>query len=400
MMPAISFELPPVVRALMQQLRLVGFSAYIVGGCVRDMLLGRQVVDWDMTTNAHPNQIKEVFSGCKTVDIGMRHGTVGVVKEGAVYEITTFRTDGAYTDSRHPDSVTFTPSLEEDLKRRDFTVNAMAYSEEEGLVDLFSGIKDLQDRVIRTVGHPHERFAEDALRILRGVRFASTLGFSIEAQTHAAMRKGAPALAAVSAERKREEISKLLCGGNASAVVAQESALLIQAWQGLQESTVQQNAPCLDSTENKLTHRLAALLDGQAPACVLPWLLSLRFDKKTAAATADLLAAKAQMPCQSPPAFRRLLGQYGIDACLGAADVLYAQKAPFAAAHKSTFASLAEAGACVKVSQLALDGRDLLPYVKGREVGRVLEGLLEAVISEKTENTRDALLSYAQKYLL
>ncbi|MBO7150132.1 MAG: tRNA nucleotidyltransferase, partial [Clostridia bacterium] len=341
-----------------------------------------------------------VFEGYKTVDIGISHGTVGVVKDGSVYEITTFRTDGAYTDSRHPDSVTFTPSLAEDLKRRDFTVNAMAYSEEDGLVDLFFGREDLEKRVIRTVGNPVDRFAEDALRILRGARFAATLGFAIEEKTLSAMHEKAPSLSFVSAERKKEEISKLLCGKNASTIVQENAAVIAQAWQGVSLSQVQENAPLLALLPPQLPLRLAAFFDKTDPILVFKWLSDFRFDKKTAIFVGEILSAKSQMPCKTPPDFRRLLGKYGENACLGALDLLSAQNADFAHFHKEMFTSLLETNACVKVSQLGIDGKALLPYVQGREVGRVLEALLEAVINEKTENEESALLAYARKFLI
>ena len=171
-------EIPAEAERILQMLNERGYEAYIVGGCVRDMILGRQPEDWDITTNALPAQVKSVFR--RTVDTGIQHGTVTVMMKGHGYEVTTYRIDGEYSDGRHPDRVAFTPSLAEDLKRRDFTINAMAYNRTTGLVDLFAGREDLKRGIIRCVGNPMERFGEDALRILRAIRFSAQLGFSIE----------------------------------------------------------------------------------------------------------------------------------------------------------------------------------------------------------------------------
>lgn len=393
-------QLPSAVKELMGKLYSHGFSVYAVGGCVRDSLLGKSAFDWDMTTSALPEELKAVFADYKTIEIGISHGTVGVLKDGDVYEITTFRTDGTYTDSRHPDSVSFTRSLSEDLKRRDFTVNAMAYSEEDGLIDLFEGQKDLKNAIIRTVGAPLERFTEDALRILRGLRFASTLGFEIEKETLAAMREKANTLSFVSAERKKEEIRKLLCGKAAASVVKENADVLAKAWKGLSEDRTKNNAKYLECLPDELALRLAAIFNGEEPIHVSTLLLEYRFDKKTAVLVGDILLAKSKMPCQTPPDFKRFLGEFGETACLSAVELLLAENADFAHKHKQLFTKFVDEGACVRISQLRVNGKDLLAHVEGREVGRVLDALLEAVICDKTENEKTALLAYAQKHLL
>lgn len=201
-------ELPQKVIDIITKLKEAGFEAYAVGGCVRDSILGREPDDWDITTSALPAQVKELFR--RTVDTGIAHGTVTVLLQGEGFEVTTYRIDGAYTDSRHPEQVTFTASLAEDLKRRDFTINAMAYNEEEGLVDIFHGLSDIQRRMIRCVGCPAERFSEDALRMMRAVRFAAQLGYEIEEGTCTAIKQHAPALKHISAERIQTELVKLL----------------------------------------------------------------------------------------------------------------------------------------------------------------------------------------------
>ena len=201
-------NIPEPARKIIDRLNEHGYEAYVVGGCVRDMILKREPGDWDITTSARPEQVKALFT--RTLDTGIQHGTVTIMvgKEG--YEVTTFRVDGDYTDGRHPDTVTFTPSLEEDLKRRDFTINAMAYNHNTGLVDIFGGREDIEGKVIRCVGNPTERFTEDALRILRAIRFSAQLGFEIEDATRQAITQIAPNLVHVSKERIQVELTKLL----------------------------------------------------------------------------------------------------------------------------------------------------------------------------------------------
>ena len=199
---------PQAVEEIIETLTGYGYEAYAVGGCVRDSLLGREPGDWDITTSASPFQVKEIFR--RTVDTGILHGTVTVMKNHVGYEVTTYRIDGEYEDGRHPKSVAFTSDLKEDLCRRDFTVNAMAYSHETGIVDIFGGMEDLHRGVIRCVGNPVDRFTEDALRILRAIRFSAQLGFVIEEKTRAAIEKIAPNLMKVSRERVQVELTKLL----------------------------------------------------------------------------------------------------------------------------------------------------------------------------------------------
>ena len=211
-MEELTICLPADVAALLAMLRDAGFPAYTVGGCVRDALLGITPHDWDICTSALPERMQQVFKDLHTVETGLKHGTLTVVVNHVPYEITTFRVDGEYTDHRHPDSVSFVDNIAEDLSRRDFTVNAMAWSPDSGLVDLFDGREDLAAGVIRCVGDPALRFDEDALRVLRALRFASVYDFSIDPATDAAARKLAPSLHGVAGERIREELMKLLCG--------------------------------------------------------------------------------------------------------------------------------------------------------------------------------------------
>ena len=205
-------KIPEAPLKIINMLNASGYEAYVVGGCVRDSLMGRKPNDWDVTTNATPVEVKNVFK--RTVDTGIKHGTVTVLESGDMIEVTTYRIDGEYADGRHPDKVEFTGQLSEDLKRRDFTVNAMAYHPTEGLVDLFGGTDDIEKKIIRCVGDPKERFGEDALRMMRAVRFAAVLDFEIEEKTWSAIKELANDLSKISGERIREEMVKTLVSDN------------------------------------------------------------------------------------------------------------------------------------------------------------------------------------------
>ena len=219
-------HLPTPVQDLIRRLNEAGFPAYAVGGCVRDSLLGLVPHDWDLCTAALPDEMADVFRGEHLVETGLKHGTLTVVRDHIPYEITTFRIDGEYTDHRHPDSVSFVSDISEDLARRDFTVNAMAFSPDQGLIDLFEGRQDLEKRLIRCVGEPRLRFEEDALRVLRALRFASVYDFEIEKETAAAARAMAESLKRVAGERIREELLKLLCGRGAGRILRQYPDIL------------------------------------------------------------------------------------------------------------------------------------------------------------------------------
>lgn len=204
----VKISVPRKAKYIIETIRNAGFEAYVVGGCVRDSILGKEPEDWDITTSAKPEQVKKLFP--RTIDTGIKHGTVTVMLDKESFEVTTYRIDGKYEDSRHPTEVTFTPNLKEDLRRRDFTINAMAYNEESGLVDLYGGLEDIERQIICCVGDARERFREDALRIMRAIRFSAQLGYSIEEETKAAIRELAPTLEAISAERIQVELVKLL----------------------------------------------------------------------------------------------------------------------------------------------------------------------------------------------
>ena len=225
-MENLKFELPTHVEQIISRLCAHGFDAYAVGGCVRDMLLSRTPNDWDITTSARPEEVMQVFVEHRVIETGIKHGTVGLLLDGTVYEITTYRIDGEYEDSRHPKSVEFTNQIEEDLARRDFTINAIAYSEKHGITDPFGGKKDIEGRIIRAVGDAEKRFDEDALRIIRGIRFASTLGFAVEGETKSAMLKKSPLLLNISKERIFTEWKKLIDGESAIEIIEEYKPII------------------------------------------------------------------------------------------------------------------------------------------------------------------------------
>lgn len=238
-------RIPEKVKYILDTLKVNNYEGYAVGGCVRDSVLGRIPGDWDITTSARPEEVKKIFR--KTVDTGIEHGTVTVILGGEGFEVTTYRVDGKYEDHRHPAQVEFTPDLKEDLKRRDFTINAMAYNPKEGIVDLFDGMKDLERRCIRCVGEPEERFSEDALRMLRGIRFAGQLDFMIEEGTMQAIQKQSDSIGKVSVERIRTEITKLLLS-------KRPDKLLLAEKTGLCESFLPEFSMMLGTAQNNPHH--------------------------------------------------------------------------------------------------------------------------------------------------
>lgn len=241
----VQIQLPQKVRYIIETIQAAGYEAYAVGGCIRDSILGRKPDDWDITTSAKPGDIKKLFH--RTIDTGIQHGTVTVMIEKEGFEVTTYRIDGKYEDSRHPKDVTFTASLEEDLRRRDFTVNALAYNEQDGLIDIFKGIQDMEHGVIRCVGNAKERFTEDALRIMRAVRFSAQLGYTIEEETKAAMKELSPTLQKISAERIQVELVKLLVSGHPDYLrTAYETGIIAQI--------LPEFAICMETEQNNPHH--------------------------------------------------------------------------------------------------------------------------------------------------
>ncbi len=434
--------LDPGAAALLDALHTAGYAAYAVGGCVRDSLLGRTAHDWDLCTSALPQQVMELFGTEQCIPTGLQHGTVTIKYGGQLYETTTFRTEGSYTDGRHPDEVQFVPDVREDLARRDFTINAMAYNAAEGLVDPFGGQADLQNGLLRAVGEPQQRFTEDALRILRLYRFAARFGFALDAATARAARQLAPHLDCISAERIQEELAKLLAAPQPGAYL--EPAVLAVVLPELTPESLTAAKPVVDACpagEENLPVRWAALLGalGEADTCRV--LKRLRCSNACIEETAVLVRETAEQgvcgsfllghesghsiarptACGSrvPPqrtvlgetpahagevAIRQLLGRYGlctVERLCALCAALHPQAAPACALAAQRARQLEADGVCCRVSQLAVNGRDLMAagIPAGPALRRVLETLLDGVIRAEYPNEKPVLLAAAQKII-
>lgn len=424
---------------LLHALHAAGHAAYVVGGCVRDSLLGLTPHDWDLCTSALPQQVMELFGAQRCIPTGLQHGTVTVKQSGALYEITTFRTEGTYTDGRHPDEVHFVPDVREDLARRDLTINAMAYNEKEGLVDPFGGQADLQSGIVRAVGVPRQRFTEDALRILRLYRFAARFGFAIDPPTAQAAQELCAHLDCVSVERIEEELAKLLSAPAPAAYL--DKKILFVILPELSPEALAAAKPVVDAcpagAEN-LPIRLAALLLSLGEDGIRRTLKRLRcsnalieeaavlvreargcdgsflFGHDSGHSIASPSAFGNRVPPQRTvlrettvtPGFtiyaRRLLGKYNLCtvqrlAALGTA--LQPERAADFAALSELAEQLDADGVCCRVSQLAVNGRDLMAagVPAGPGIRKVLEALLDGVIREEYPNERQALLAAVQQ---
>ena len=424
---------------LLDTLHRAGYAAYVVGGCVRDSLLGLTPHDWDLCTSALPQQVMELFGAQRCIPTGLQHGTVTVKQSGALYEITTFRTEGTYTDGRHPDEVHFVPDVREDLARRDLTINAMAYNEKEGLVDPFGGQADLQSGIVRAVGVPRQRFTEDALRILRLYRFAARFGFAIDPPTAQAAQELCAHLDCVSVERIEEELAKLLSAPAPAAYL--DKKILFVILPELSSEALAAAKPVVDAcpagAEN-LPIRLAALLYSLGEDGTRRTLRRLRCSNACIEETAVLVREArgcdgsfsedrplgwdpvaegnragdgmarivSEEKATVTPDFtiyaRRLLGKYNLCtvqriAALGTA--LQPERAADFAALSELAEQLDTDGVCCRVSQLAVNGRDLMAagVPAGPGIRKVLEALLDGVIREEYPNERQALLAAVQQ---
>ena len=434
--------LDPGAAALLDALHAAGYAAYAVGGCVRDSLLGRTAHDWDLCTSALPQQVMELFGTEQCIPTGLQHGTVTIKYGGQLYETTTFRTEGSYTDGRHPDEVQFVPDVREDLARRDFTINAMAYNEAEGLVDPFGGQADLQNGLLRAVGEPQQRFTEDALRILRLYRFAARFGFALDAATARAARQLAPHLDCISAERIQEELAKLLAAPQPGAYL--EPAVLAVVLPELTPEKLTAAKPVVDvcpAGEENLPVRWAALLGALGESDTRRVLKRLRCSNACIEETAVLVRETAgEGVCRSfsedrplgwdpaaagsragdgmarfvseekasahagEVAIRQLLGRYGlctVERLCALCAALHPQNAPDCALAAQRARQLEADGVCCRVSQLAVNGRDLMAVgiPAGPALRRVLEALLDGVIRAEYPNEKPALLAAAQKII-
>jgi len=373
----------------LERLTARGFDCCLVGGCVRDMALGRVPRDYDIATQATPDEMKAVFIDLPVIDTGVRYGTVTVISGGLPFEITTFRSDGAYTDGRRPDSVTFTADIAGDLARRDFTVNAMAFRPPDVFTDPFNGGADCRAGLIRCVGDPEARFKEDALRILRALRFSAQLEFSIEAQTQTAMRKMAFMLPNIAAERITQELSKLMACHDPSAVLRGNQAVfasLAEQWAVLSDVEWQSRCDAVHRAGDGVV-RLALLCAPSLPRC-------LRLDNQTKTRIHSMLCLRQEPLPRDMVAMKFWLSRHGLDR---ARDAL-AFRTAFGGDTRGAARLLDDVMAsspCLTIDQLAVNGSDMTAagVPPGPAVGRELRRLLDLVIGEKITNEREALLA-------
>ncbi len=399
----ISFPLDPGAAALLTRLHAAGHAAYAVGGCVRDSLLGQTPHDWDLCTSAIPEQVLELFGKAHCIPTGLQHGTVTVKHGGELYEITTFRTEGAYSDGRHPDHVAFVPDVKEDLARRDFTINAMAYNAEEGLIDPFGGQSDLAVGIVRAVGEPQRRFEEDALRILRLYRFAARFSFAIDPATGQAARALCRHLDCVSEERIAEELSRLLAAPAPGAYL--EAEVLAVIFPELDAAELPESRRILDALEPGMEHvpvRLAALLCPLGEAGARAALKRLKCSNTLTGTVATLVReAAAGMPGAALTlTARRFLSRYDlatITDLTALCSARHPEQAEAFAALQQEAARLVETNACCRINQLAVNGRDLMDagIRPGPGLRRVLDALLEQVLTGQLPNEKAALLAAA-----
>ena len=398
-MSELHIALPDNVRVILDTLHAAGFEGYIVGGCVRDALRGVEPHDYDVTTNALPSDTMRIFRDFRVIETGIKHGTVTVISDNFPIEITTFRIDGEYRDNRHPDCVSFTSRLADDLERRDFTVNAMAYSPQHGLVDLFGGVDHLADRVITCVGSPDLRFNEDGLRIMRALRFASVLDFSIEADTARAIFDHRLLLRGISRERIFSELIRLLCGTAAGRVVGAFAEVLCVIIPELTPDNITAAADTFSHCPPLPALRLALLLHPLSSYSAIRTLRELRCDNHTVKAVSALLGSCDRPLSDDRICARRLAHDFGFELGFMLLELhlalLRSQNADCSALEhlSALLGRVRDDGDCISLSSLAVRGNDLIAAgLSGCAVGRALEHLLDMVICDRIPNEREALL--------
>ena len=399
----VRIELPKDVRHIINVLMENGYEAYAVGGCVRDSILGRTPGDWDITTSALPMQVKALFR--RTVDTGIQHGTVTVMLGKNGYEVTTYRIDGKYEDSRHPKSVEFTSNLVEDLKRRDFTINAMAYNDEHGIVDAFDGMGDLKRGIIRCVGKAHDRFDEDALRILRAVRFSAQLGFDIEDDTAKAAKELAPTLVKISRERIHTELNKLLLSDNPDyfSVVYDLGVMkiIIPELENIDAHKLDKIKHFIKKTSAVLPERYAALLSCVDADTAGRILKGLKLDNATISMASKLVKYYNMNPVVSEVAVRHYINEVGENDALRIIDfnisVCGSELNKGYTDMKKTCVMVMERGDCTELRTLKISGKDLMGagFPAGKQLGEILQKLLCEVLDNPEFNEYNYLLKRA-----
>ena len=435
----IEIRIPPGAARILRVLEDHGYEAFVVGGCVRDSLLGRNPNDWDITTSALPLQVKALFR--RTIDTGLKHGTVTILMDGEPFEVTTYRVDGEYLDGRHPSEVTFTASLQEDLQRRDFTINAMAYSEKKGLQDLFGGLPDLEKGLIRAVGDPAKRFGEDALRIMRAVRFAAQLGYEVEADTVQAMKELAPTLSKISAERIAAELEKLL--------VSPHPEKLKMAYEcGITAVILPEFDRCMETAQNNPHHKYSVgehtivsignarpdrilrytmlMHDMGKPSCKTTdeqgidhfyghqevsaqmandILRRLKSDNETRRSVSKLVRYHDLTCGLTGKSVRKAISLIGEDLVplylevkdadtRAQSDFRFQEKMDYLEEVRLLYRKILEEGDCLSLKDLAVNGKDLIAagMKPGREIGEVLEAMYRDVIDDPEHNNKEYLM--------
>lgn len=437
-----TINIPDNISIILDKLHNAGYEAYLAGGCVRDGLMGREPSDYDITTNALPEQTAACFEDFTVIETGIKHGTVTVVSGGENVEITTYRIDGTYADHRRPDTVCFTPRLEDDLSRRDFTMNAMAYSPERGLVDKFGGQDDIIERVVRCVGDPYERFEEDALRILRALRFASELGFVIDAETARAIHEKKHLLKEISAERINSELTRFVTG--------KTPCTLMMEFSDVFSTIIPEITPCIGFDQKSRYHvydvwghiahavekskpdkyvRLALLFhDIAKPACCRTddeghrhffghekqsaemaekIMERLHFNGETVRNVTELIKYHYVTPIESKRVVKRLVSVMGMEQFIRLIEVMKGdnrakqsfclERIPVLDGMKIIAYEIVRSEECFSLRQLAVNGNDIAALgISGRQIGETLDKLLSKVIDEELPNEKEALLAAAQ----
>ena len=435
----IEIRIPPGAARILRVLEDHGYEAFVVGGCVRDSLLGRNPNDWDITTSALPLQVKALFR--RTIDTGLKHGTVTILMDGEPFEVTTYRVDGEYLDGRHPSEVTFTASLQEDLQRRDFTINAMAYSEKKGLQDLFGGLPDLEKGLIRAVGDPAKRFGEDALRIMRAVRFAAQLGYEVEEETVQAMKELAPTLSKISAERIAAELEKLL--------VSPHPEKLKMAYEcGITAVILPEFDRCMETAQNNPHHKYSVgehtivsignarpdrilrytmlMHDMGKPSCKTTdeqgidhfyghqevsaqmandILRRLKSDNETRRSVSKLVRYHDLTCGLTGKSVRKAISLIGEDLfplylevkdadTRAQSDFRFQEKMDYLEEVRLLYRKILEEGDCLSLKDLAVNGKDLIAagMKPGREIGEVLGAMYRDVIDDPEHNNKEYLM--------